>query len=124
MKIMNQKDLLNIIAARLKSARQEANLTQSEIAEMLGLQQTSFSQIETGRVLLRVDHLAKLAKILNKPADYFLGYPAVTDDKDIANIISIARQVKPEHRGLMVNVLKAFLQMSDSMSDGGQESES
>ncbi len=58
---------------RIKDLREENNQSQSEIAKILGLQQNSYSQIETGVNTLQVDHLIKLAKFYHTSTDYILG---------------------------------------------------
>ena len=46
---------------RIKDMREDHNKSQKEIANILGLQQNSYSQIENGKNNLQVDHLIKLA---------------------------------------------------------------
>lgn len=58
---------------RIKDLREENNQSQTEIAKILGLQQNSYSQIETGVNTLQVDHLIKLAKFYHTSTDYILG---------------------------------------------------
>ena len=62
---------------RLKDMREDNNKNQKEIASILGLQQNSYSQIESGKNNLQVDHLIKLAIFYNTSTDYLLG---VTDN--------------------------------------------
>lgn len=58
---------------RIKDLREENNQSQTEIAKILGLQQNSYSQIETGVNTLQVDHLIKLAQFYHTSTDYVLG---------------------------------------------------
>ncbi len=63
---------------RIRDLREDNNKSQKEIANLLGLQQNSYSQIENGINNLQIDHLIKLAKLYNTSTDYLLG---LTDEK-------------------------------------------
>ena len=49
------------IATRLKAAREQAGLTQGQVAKLLGLHRPSVSEIEAGRRAVSADELATLA---------------------------------------------------------------
>lgn len=57
----------------LKKARREANLTQAEVGEMVGVSQNTYSYWENGKVRIDQASLLKLAKIFNVTTDYLLG---------------------------------------------------
>ncbi len=84
-----------IISNRLKSARVEKGFTQAEIAEALGMERGSYTQIETGRNMLTLENLVKLPKVLGKPVTYFLGI--VTDNlpDDEAELLELYRALPP-----------------------------
>ena len=56
----------------LRELRKQANLTQADLAKMLGITQNNYSYWETGKVRIDNDSLNKLAKILNTSVDYIL----------------------------------------------------
>ena len=58
---------------RLRELRDEKDLTQTEIAKMLGMSQTGYSKYETGENDIPTDVLIKLAKLYNTSIDYLLG---------------------------------------------------
>ena len=58
---------------RIKDIREDKDLTQKEIAQILGIQQNSYSQIENGTNNIQIDHLVKLANFYNTSTDYLLG---------------------------------------------------
>ena len=58
---------------RLRELRDEKDLTQTEIAKMLGMSQTGYSKYETGENDIPTDVLIKLAKFYNTSIDYLLG---------------------------------------------------
>lgn len=57
---------------RLREARQQANLTQAEVAERLGKPQSFVSKVETGERRLDFIEVAELAAIYRVPLDFFV----------------------------------------------------
>ena len=58
---------------RLKQARENAGLTQEELAERLGLSEQSIYYWEAGQHFPRPKHLRELIALLRTPADWLLG---------------------------------------------------
>ena len=56
---------------RLRQSRQEADLTQVEAGKLLKKPQAYISKIERGERRIDAVELDELAKIYNKPLDYF-----------------------------------------------------
>ena len=71
--------LLNY-ADRIRALRQDHDLTQQQIADMLGVAQTTYSQYELEKRPLPIDYLIALCKFYKVSADYILGF---TDKKRI-----------------------------------------
>lgn len=61
------------MSIRIKDIREDKDLTQKAIAQILGIQQNSYSQIENGTNNIQIDHLVKLANFYNTSTDYLLG---------------------------------------------------
>ena len=57
---------------RLKDLREDRDITQRELAELLHIRQNTYSQYETGQRQLPVDTLIKLALFFNTSMDYIL----------------------------------------------------
>lgn len=71
--------LLNY-AERMRALRQDRDLTQTQLADMLGVAQTTYSQYELEKRPMPIDYLIALCKFYNVSADYMLGF---TDKKEI-----------------------------------------
>ena len=65
---MNAKKL----GKKIKMARIELDLNQTQLADKVGAKQKSISRYETGASMPTIETLIKIAKILKKPAGYFL----------------------------------------------------
>ncbi len=58
---------------RIKDLREDADLTQRELAEYLHIKQNTYSQYENGQRQLPIDVLIALAKYYRTSTDYLLG---------------------------------------------------
>lgn len=67
-----------MIKTRLKDLREDHDFLQKQIAEMLDIAQTTYSQYELSKRDIPYEIIIKLAKIYNTSVDYLL---FVTDDK-------------------------------------------
>ncbi len=60
------------LGKKIKLARVELDLTQTELARKIGAKQKSISRYEAGKSVPKVETLSKLAKALKQPAAHFL----------------------------------------------------
>lgn len=60
---------------RIKELREDRDLTQSQLAEVLDVTQANYSYIENGVAFLKADDVVKLSKFYNVSSDYILGLP-------------------------------------------------
>ena len=58
---------------RIRDLREDKDLTQKEIAEILGMSQTGYSKYETGENDIPTHILLKLAEFYETSTDYILG---------------------------------------------------
>jgi len=67
---------LDVFSARLKWLRERKGLTQSEVANSIGMSQSGYTKIEQGQREPKLEVLALLPKIFDESVDFMLG---VTD---------------------------------------------
>jgi len=60
------------LGKKIKMARVELDMNQTEFAEKIGAKQKSISRYENGLSVPSLATLEKVAKVLKKPASYFL----------------------------------------------------
>ena len=65
---------------RLRDMREDSDMTQSQIAEILGIQQTVYSRYERGFQTIPLEHLLKLADYYQVSLDFLTGR---TNNKNI-----------------------------------------
>ena len=59
--------------SRLRDMREDADMTQKQVAELLGIQQTVYSRYERGFQTIPLEWLIKLADYYNVSLDYLTG---------------------------------------------------
>ena len=64
---------------RIRDLREDHDLTQQQIADVLNTSQTMYARYERGANEMPIHHLVTLCRFYNVSADYILG---LTDDKD------------------------------------------
>lgn len=69
------KHILNIkYPERIKELRQDNDLTQKEVADILKVAQTTYSQYELYKRPMPIEYLMILCKFYEVSADYILGF--------------------------------------------------
>ena len=58
---------------RLKDLREDHDLTQADVAELLQTTREQVSKYETGKQMMGIDKYIKLAKYYNVSLDYLMG---------------------------------------------------
>lgn len=65
---------------RIKDLREDNDLLQKDIANLLGISQQYYSEYENGKRTITISHLITLAKYYNVSIDYLVGLSNYKDD--------------------------------------------
>ncbi len=107
------RELAVAFGRRLKKARQERDLTGSQLAGKLGLERSSVTQYEAGRSLPSLPVLEKIARILSVSLDHlcFEEYKAVSEiqDKELAARLAVADGLQHQHRYLIIEFIDSLV---------------
>lgn len=76
--------MINMMGQRIKEARLNMGITQTKLAELIGVAAAEISQYESGKRKPRWDKFPKLLDVLNVSADEILGreVSVVSEDED------------------------------------------
>ena len=74
MQILGAEDSIGMqYIRRIRDLREDADLTQQQVAAILGTSQTMYARYERGANELPIHHLLKLCELYQVSADYILG---------------------------------------------------
>ena len=92
MKSVDKKTELATLSKRIRSARENAHLSQHELGKSIGVSDKSISAYEKGRSQPPLENLRKIADATHHPLTYFT--QEKTDDIEIATkLLSIEREL-------------------------------
>ena len=64
---------MDVFHRRMRELRQDRDLTQKQIADILGVAQTTYSQYELDKRPMPIEYLIALCKFYEVSSDYMLG---------------------------------------------------
>ena len=87
------------LAERLRQAREYLNLSQDEVAKILGIPRAAISLIESGQRRVEALELQKLADIYERPVGYFTGERQAQDlPEEVAHLARTASNLSSRDR--------------------------
>lgn len=109
---------MSVTSDRLRALREEANMTQEELSQKLGIKRASYAKYETGATPMGGDLVVQLAEFYGVTTDYLLGRsafpPGLLADKGIKYIKMFDEF---ERRGMTP---ERVLQILDELSELGK----
>ena len=98
-----------LLGRRVKFIRMDKGISQTKMAEMLGLSQTNLSNMESGRTTITTQNLFKMKDILNcKMTDFFVDFDAEAEDVSNLKDEGAAKQaIELEDAVQILRLLKA-----------------
>jgi len=102
------------IGRKIQRAREEAGLSQEELASRLGYTQAALSNYELGKRRLYLANIEQIARELNKPLSYFLeesasptnGEQREPQDETTSEIIKLLSELPPEEKKYLLEYIK------------------
>ncbi len=104
-------------AARLRLAREQAGLSQGQVAKMLGLHRPSISEAEAGRRRVSTEELVELARIYDVDVSWLSGAVSQANNPNQDKIELAARELaklKPEDVDRLLQLLKTMRKGEDT----------
>ena len=114
---------LNAFGATLRALREQAGLSQEELAFRTGKTQKTMSKIENGGQRIFADDLLKFASVLQVPVAYLLTGQLVPDDFDALILAEIHRLPTLEARQAVLKLIQDFREYSETVEGKQREVE-
>ena len=108
---------------RLVIARQQAGLSQIQVAERLGITQPSYADWERRVVALKPEYLPKLATLLHVSVDYLLGNEAKKPRNSgpsgrVRRVFEAVSRLPRKQQQKVVEMAEGFLALQANKSNG------
>lgn len=102
------------IGKRIQRAREEAGMSQGELASALGITQSALSNYELGKRRLYLANLEQLANVLGRPLSYFMEEekpdggegPGGETDEVTVEIHRLLSELSPDERVQLLDYMK------------------
>jgi transcriptional regulator with XRE-family HTH domain len=99
---------------RLRAAREQAGLTQGQVAKLLGVHRPTVSEMEAGGRRVRAEELPQLAKIYRVSVSWLAGDDEASDDGHDAKVQLAARELGKLKPGDLDRVMSLLTQLRQS----------
>lgn len=103
------------MGGRIRNARLDAGLSQSELAERCNLSVSFLGHIERGSRKMSLETLVTVCEALNLSADYLLQDELPGSDAVIGNIIASVKKQGSYQYDRYVTIIKALAEISDKL---------
>lgn len=100
------------IGIRIRQARAAAKLTQTQLAEPLGITKQMVSHIETGRHAPTAEHIITICRVCNTSADFLLLNKGARDSLP-PDVVEVARRILAMPREQRELLLQMFSGAAD-----------
>ena len=118
--VRNDETNPSAIGERLRWAREQAGLTQAQIARMLSYHRPTISQIEAGQRVVRPDEIARFASLYGVQETWILhGDRGLAANQD-ARVEIAARELAKLRKEDLDTILKVIKVMRSKRGQGGE----
>lgn len=101
-------NLKKLFGQNLQKYRKYRNLTQEKLAELIGVDVTSISSIETGKYFPSADNLSKIVDALHIQISDLFEFESLVSNEELYNdIISLVSALKDDKKRL--NAVRCFV---------------
>ncbi len=92
---------MNVFSKRLRELRKKLGLTQSQLAEKLGVSSSSIGMYEQGRREPDSAMLSRICSTLNVSIDYLLGFERFDSHREVEDVIGEFTEILRSQKTLM-----------------------
>ncbi len=103
------------IGSNIRALREQRDIKQQEIADLIGMHRSNYSKIENGQREISITALDKIAKFFNITIDQLihmegeLPIEVQIEDKATAEQLKLMQQLDDEERSMIFKMIDSFL---------------
>ena len=103
------KTTKELLGARIKELRKTRDLSQENLAELIGVEPKHISRLEVGKSYPTLDRLERIAMALNVPLKTFFDFMHLNDSGDRAkNIDVLVKELDDDYQKIIYKIVRAF----------------
>lgn len=111
------------MVANLKKLRNEYNISQQQLADVIGVSQQSINKYENHNIEPDIDTLKTMAKFFNTSIDYLVGYEDnKTEFNNTQELLRLFNLMSVEQQSIFIEQGKAFVKANDLSKDTAKSS--
>lgn len=101
---------MKTVARKLREARQEREMSQEDVAKLLGLTSVAYGDFERERTEIGINYLIQLSRIFSKPIVYFLDIQPETNPMslDEMDLLQAYRQLPTVGKSYALGIVKSM----------------
>lgn len=103
------------LGQNIKKIREDKNLTQQQIAELIHMHRSNYSKIESGQRELSIDALNKISRYFGMTIDQIVNFDGAVpqevtiEDKTMMEQIKMIQELEPEEKTMVFKMVDTFL---------------
>lgn len=113
---MTSESVYRVIGLRIKMAREEANLTQEQLAADLGMSDSGLTLWESGKRRVPIDQLRRISDRLGKPMWWLMGEEPPDPNSAFAHEL---HRLSPEDRERAIEIIRSLRRSSERAKEAG-----
>lgn len=106
---------MTLCGERLHHIRTQRGLTQSELAELVGVEQNHISHIESGRRMMSLPLLREIAKALRVSTDALLFEES--NSSQVENVMYLLREQPPQMQAMIEAIVRTCVEEFGRLAD-------
>lgn len=103
------------IGTTIKKIREQKDLTQQQIAELIHMHRSNYSRVETGERELSIEAINKVAKYFGMTIDELVNFDGnipddvTVEDKTLMEQVKLIAELEPEEKSIVFKMIDTFL---------------
>jgi len=103
------------VAANIKTLREQRNIKQQEIADLIGMHRSNYSKIESGQREISLNALEKIARFFGVTLDELvymdgeLPHEVEIEDKTAMEQLQLMQELDEDERSMIFKMIDSFL---------------
>lgn len=102
-------NIKKILGKRIQEIRKKKKLTQEKVAELIGIETTSLSNIENGKYYPTAENLDKIISVLEITPQKLFSFEHLQDNEEIKKEILNILETHPEKLQIIYKIIRVLI---------------